>query len=85
MIPNISYASLSCQLAPAYISTSEVIFGSNLLIVVDTVTKLLLETLDKHVIISKLGETLSFGASPIETSLSQSIADNHEKNFKSRH
>ena len=51
--------------------------------VVDMVTKLLLETSDKHVIISKLGETLSFGASPTETSLSQSIADNHEKNFKS--
>jgi hypothetical protein len=33
--------------------------------------------------ISKLGETVSFGASPVETSLSQSIADSHEKNFKS--
>ena len=61
---------------------SELIFGSDLLILVDTVTKFVLAKSDKHVIISKLGETLSFGASPTETSLSQSIAESQEKNFK---
>ena len=49
---------------------------------VDTIIKFVLAKSDKHVIISKLGETLSLGASPTETSLSQSIADSQEKNFK---
>ena len=49
---------------------------------VDTVVKFVLAKSDKQVIISKLGETLSFGASPTETSLSQSIAESQEKNFK---
>ena len=37
---------------------------------------------DKQLIISKLGVTGSFGASPIFTSLSQSTADSQLKNFK---
>ena len=49
---------------------------------VDTIIKFVLAKSDRHVIISKLGETLSLGASPTETSLSQSIADSQEKNFK---
>ena len=49
---------------------------------VDTIIKLVLAKSDRHVTISKQGETLSLGASPTETSLSQSIADSQEKNFK---
>ena len=51
-------------------------------IVVDMVIKFVFAKSDKHEIISKQGETLSLGASPTETSLSQSTAESQEKNFK---
>ena len=69
-------------MAPSYISTRESICGSDLSIVVETVIKFVFSTSDKQVINSKHGVTLSLGASPTETSLSQSTAESQEKNFK---
>ena len=54
-------------MAPSYISTRELICGSDLSIVVETVTKFVFSTSDKQVINSKHGVTLSFGASPRAT------------------
>jgi hypothetical protein len=49
---------------------------------VEEITRLFEFVCDKQLSISKLGVTGSFGASPVFTSLSQSIADNQLKKLK---
>ena len=78
-IPNISYASRSCQLEPAKTSIKDGIIASSFSISVDTKTTFPSIDSDKQKTISKCGDTDSFGGSPTETSFSQSMALSHEK------